>query len=76
MNRKNEIIQWIGAAAIITGHTANSIGPQAYPVNVFAFAIGTAMFLWWSIRVRNRPQLTVNLIVSVIGLVGMYRALI
>lgn len=73
---KNEIIQWLGALAIIVGHTSNAIGPEAYPVNVIAFALGTAMFLWWSLRVGNRPQLTVNLIVSVIGLVGLYRALI
>lgn len=75
MNLKNEIIQWVGAIAIILGHVSNAIGPAAYPVNVFAFAVGTVMFLWWSIRVKNRPQLTVNVIVSLIGLAGIYRAI-
>ena len=71
----DEIIQWVGAVAIILGHICNAVGPRAYPLNVFAFAVGTAMFLWWSLRVRNRPQLTVNVIVSVIGLAGIWRAI-
>ena len=75
MNLKNEIIQWIGAVAIIAGHTLNAVGPAAYPWNIYAFAVGTIAFLAWSIRVGNRPQLAVNLVALSLGIVGIYRAI-
>jgi len=75
MNLKNEIIQWIGAVAIIAGHSLNAIGPAAYPWNIYAFAVGTIAFLAWSIRVGNRPQLAVNLVAFGLGVIGIYNAI-
>ena len=75
MNLKNEIIQWIGAIAIIAGHSLNAVGPSAYPYNIYAFAVGTVMFLIWSLRVGNRPQLAVNLVALGLGLAGIYNAI-
>jgi hypothetical protein len=72
----NDIIQWIGAVAIIIGHVANAIGPDAYPWNIVAFTLGTAMFLTWAIRARNNPQMVVNIVAIVtcaIGLVNAWR---
>ncbi len=75
MNLKNEIIQWIGAVAIIAGHTLNAVGPAAYPWNIYAFAVGTIAFLVWSLRVGNRPQLAVNLVAFGLGIAGIYNAI-
>ena len=75
MNLKNEIIQWIGAIAIIAGHSLNAVGPRAYPYNIYAFAVGTVMFLIWSLRVGNRPQLAVNLVAFGLGCAGIYNAI-
>jgi hypothetical protein len=74
MNKTNEIIQWAGAVAIVAGHVLNAIGPEVYPYNIIVFAIGTILFLTWAIRVKNSPQLMVNLISLAIGLVGLYKA--
>jgi len=76
INRFNEITQWIGACTIIAGHVLNSIGPTVYPFNIIAFLIGTIAFLIWSIRVHNRPQLVVNIVALLIGIVGIIRAII
>jgi hypothetical protein len=74
MNLKNEIIQWIGAVAIIAGHSLNAVGPAAYPYNIYAFAVGTIAFLTWSYRVGNTPQLVVNLVALSLGVIGIYNA--
>ena len=75
MNLKiNEIIQWLGAIAIVAGHALNAVGPSVYPYNIVAFALGTILFLTWSIRVANKPQLMVNVISLGIGVVGLYKA--
>jgi hypothetical protein len=76
MTRKqiDEALQWAGAVAIIAGHVLNSIGPSMYPYNIAVFAVGTVLFLAWTVRVRNMPQFTVNVIALTIGLVGLYKA--
>ena len=74
-NFKNEVIQWVGAVAIIAGHVLNAMGPAAYPWNILVFAVGTVAFLIWAARVGNKPQVVVNFVSLSIGLVGLYTAL-
>ena len=70
----NEILQWSGAVFIIAGHSLNAVGPSAYPYNILAFFVGTVLFMAWSIRVANRPQLLVNIVALAIGLTGLVKA--
>jgi len=76
MNKTNEVLQWSGAVAIIAGHLLNAIGPEAYPYNILTFFVGTILFLAWAVRVKNRPQLMVNLVAIAISTVGLFRALV
>jgi hypothetical protein len=70
----NEILQWTGAVFIIAGHSLNAVGPAAYPWNILAFFLGTILFMAWSIRVANKPQLLVNIVALAIGLTGLVKA--
>ena len=70
----NETLQWAGAVFIIAGHGLNAVGPAAYPYNILAFFLGTVFFMWWSIRVANKPQLLVNLVAITISTVGLIKA--
>jgi hypothetical protein len=70
----NSILQWSGAVAIIAMHILNAMGPSAYPYNIVAAFLGTVLFLAWTIRVRNLPQFTVNVVALAIGFVGLYNA--
>lgn len=74
MNKTNELLQWTGAVAIVLGHILNAVGPAAYPYNIIVFAIGTVLFMSWAIRVKNRPQLMVNVVSLAIGVVGLFKA--
>jgi hypothetical protein len=71
---KNEVLQWVGAAAIIAGHVLNAVGPSVYPYNIAVFAVGTVAFLIWAVRVANKPQAVVNVVSLAIGIVGLYNA--
>jgi hypothetical protein len=71
----NDILQWTGAVFIIAGHSLNALGPAAYPYNILAFFVGTILFMAWSIRVVNRPQLLVNIVALAIGLIGLVKAI-
>jgi hypothetical protein len=70
----NDILQWAGAVAIIAMHILNAMGPEAYPYNIIAAFVGTVAFLAWTVRVRNLPQFTVNVIALAIGFVGLWKA--
>jgi hypothetical protein len=70
----NNTLQWAGAVAIIAMHVLNAMGPEAYPYNIVAAFLGTVLFLAWTIRVRNLPQFTVNVVALAIGLVGLFKA--
>lgn len=71
---KNDILQWSGAIFVIVGHILNSLGPNAYPWNIVAFFIGTILFFIWTIRVNNRPQMMVNIVAMLVGIVGLAKA--
>ena len=71
----NEILQWTGAVFIIAGHSLNAVGPAAYPWNILAFFLGTILFMAWSIRVANKPQLMVNIVALAIGFTGLAKAI-
>jgi len=70
----NEILQWTGAVFIIAGHSLNAVGPSVYPYNILAFFLGTILFLTWTIRVANKPQMVVNLVALCIGISGLIKA--
>jgi hypothetical protein len=70
----NNILQWSGAVAIIAMHILNAMGPEAYPYNIVAAFVGTVLFLAWTVRVRNAPQFTVNVVALAIGLAGLFKA--
>lgn len=70
----DNLLQWLGAIAIIAGHILNAVGPAAYPYNIAVFAVGTVLFLAWAWRVRNVPQAVVNIVALAIGLAGLYNA--
>jgi hypothetical protein len=70
----NEILQWIGAVFIIIGHILNAMGPEVYPYNIVAFTLGTIFFMTWTIRVKNRPQLIVNVVAITTCLTGLAKA--
>ena len=72
----DDLLQWSGAVAIIAGHVLNAVGPSVYPWNILAFAVGTVLFLAWAIRVTNKPQMLVNVVALVIGLVGLFKAFV
>lgn len=74
--KTNEVLQWAGAVFIVLGHSLNSVGPGAHPWNILAFLIGTVLFLSWTVRVGNRPQMMVNTVSMALGVVGVANALI
>ena len=73
---KNEVLQWSGAFFITAGHVLNTLGSVYHKDvwNIAAFAVGTLLFLAWTIRVANKPQMAVNVAALATMAVGLYKA--
>lgn len=76
MINKNEVLQWTGAFFITVGHVLNTLGSAYHKDiwNIAAFAVGTVLFLTWTIRVENKPQMAVNVAGLATMAVGLYKA--
>jgi hypothetical protein len=72
----NEVLQWTGAFFITAGHVLNTLGSAYHrdTWNITAFAVGTLLFLAWTIRVTNKPQMAVNVAALATMAVGLYKA--
>ena len=72
----NEVLQWTGAFFITAGHVLNTLGSAYHrdTWNIAAFAVGTLLFLAWTIRVSNKPQMAVNVAALATMTVGLYKA--
>ena len=70
----NNVLQWTGAACFITMYSIMSFFPDLYPWNIVMGCAGGALFLVWSIRVANRPQLIVNSVGVLVCVAGLFRA--
>ena len=68
----NNVLQWVGALFIIAGHVLNTLAIDGW--NIAAFTVGTVAFLMWSLRVANKPQMTVNVVAITVCVVGLFRA--
>jgi hypothetical protein len=70
----NDIVQWAGTCSFLVMYTLMSVFPQYHPLNIVAGAVGAVLYLIWSIRVVNKPQMLTNVAGLSICLVGLFKA--
>jgi hypothetical protein len=52
-----------------------SFYPNLYPANLVAGMLGGAFYFAWSVRVKNKAQVLVNLAGIVVCIAGLFKAL-
>ena len=70
----NNILQWAGTVCLLTMYVLMSFFPHLHPWNIVCGVAGGVLYLAWTLRVRNMPQLIVNGVAITIGLAGLYKA--
>lgn len=63
------LLAWTATGLTLLGALMTSL--RIDPLNVYLLNVGSAIFLWWAIRIRDRAMITVNaglLLVYAIGL--------
>ena len=69
----NNMLQWAGTVCLLTMYVLMSFFPHLHPYNIVAGVLGGLFYLAWTLRVRNRPQLIVNVVAIAIGLAGLFK---
>jgi hypothetical protein len=69
----NNTLQWAGTVCLLTMYVLMSFYPHLHPWNIVAGVLGGMLYLVWTIRVANKPQMLVNVVAITIGLAGLYR---
>jgi len=62
-------LAWTATGLTLLGALMTSL--RIDPLNVYLLNVGSATFLWWAVRIRDRAMITVNaglLLVYAIGL--------
>ena len=73
MNKVNDLIQWTGTAFVLAMYVIMSWFPQLHPLNVIAGLCGAIVFFAWTIRVRNYPQMIINVTAAIVCVSGLIK---
>jgi hypothetical protein len=69
----NNLLQWAGTVCLLTMYVLMSFYPHLHPYNIVAGVAGGVFYLAWTLRVRNKPQMIVNVVAITIGLAGLFK---
>jgi hypothetical protein len=69
----NELIQWTGTAFILVMYVLMSYFPQLHPWNIVMGLLGGICYFAWTIRVKNYPQMVINVVAVTLCLGGLLR---
>jgi hypothetical protein len=69
----NGLLQWAGTSCLLTMYILMSFYPNMYPLNLVAGMLGGGFYLAWSIRVKNKAQVLVNLAGILVCCAGLIR---
>lgn len=73
MNKVNETIQWIGTAFVLSMYAIMNLAPELAPWNLVMGLLGSVCYFVWTVRVRNRPQMLINIVAMTLCVLGLFR---
>ena len=63
-------LAWTATALTLVGALCTSL--RIDPLNVYLLNLGSACFLWWAWRIRDRAMITVNAGLLAIYMIGLF----
>ena len=63
-------LAWTATGLTLMGALATSL--RIDPLNVYLLNVGSATFLWWAVRIRDRAMITVNAGLLSIYILGLF----
>ena len=73
MKTANDIIQWVGTVFVLLMYTVMNFRPELAPWNIVFGLAGALMYFAWTVRVRNYPQMLINIVAIALCTGGLIR---
>ena len=64
------LLAWTATGLTLAGALMTSL--RIDPLNVYLLNVGSATFLWWAFRIRDRAMITVNAGLLSIYILGLF----
>lgn len=68
--RTNFWLRWIACTVTIAGALCTSF--RIDPMNIYLLNIGAVVYLIWSIRIKERSLITINIALLIIYFIGLF----
>ena len=69
----NELIQWVGTAFVLAMYVLMNLFPELAPWNLVAGLAGATAYFIWTVRVRNYPQMMINVVAITLCVAGLLK---
>lgn len=73
MNKANEIIQWVGTGFVLSMYTLMNLFPELTPWNLVMGLGGSIAYFIWTLRVKNYPQMVINIVAMTLCVLGLFK---
>ena len=71
--KTNEIIQWVGTVFVLTMYVLMNFYPELDHWISLAALCGSSMYFIWTVRVRNYPQMVINVVAITLCVAGLIK---
>ncbi len=73
MMKANELIQWTGTVFVLLMYLVMNVFPQHIVFIQLFGLLGAVSFFTWTLRVRNYPQMVINVVAMTLCVVGLLK---
>ncbi len=73
MNKANETIQWLGTVFVLVMYAIMNLAPELAPWNLIMGLLGSICYFIWTVRVKNRPQMLINVVAMTLCVLGLLK---
>jgi MFS superfamily sulfate permease-like transporter len=69
----NDLIQWTGTGFVLSMYVVMNLFPELTPWNLIFGLGGAVMYFIWTLRVRNYPQMVINVVAMTLCVLGLIK---
>ena len=73
MKTANDIIQWLGTVFVLLMYAVMNYWPELAPWNITFGLVGALCYFAWTVRVKNYPQMLINIVAIALCIGGLIR---
>ncbi len=73
MMKANELIQWVGTVFVLLMYLVMNVFPQHIVFIQLFGLLGAVSFFVWTVRVKNYPQMVINVVAMTLCVVGLLK---